>query len=105
LPRNAFDELVKRTTTKETQAKAARRAEELLAKSKKPRSTVERWMTKPGFKEAFKREYKEFLLSDLVLGLMAEDTQVSPRSGGRAGRFQNRHPESALGRANRHEAE
>jgi hypothetical protein len=46
-----------------------------MAKPKKLLSTVERWMKKPGFKEAFKREYKEFLLSELVLALMAEDTK------------------------------
>jgi hypothetical protein len=44
-----------------------------MPKSKKPVSTVERWKEKPGFKEAFKKEYKEFLLSELVLALMAED--------------------------------
>src|SRR5436190_3522242 len=44
-----------------------------MAKPKKPRSTVERWLEKPGFREAFKREYKEFLLSELVLALMAKD--------------------------------
>jgi len=32
-------------------------------------------MKKPGFQEAFKREYKEFLLSELVLALMAKDTK------------------------------
>jgi transcriptional antiterminator len=46
-----------------------------MAKPKKPKSTVERWMKKPGFREAFKREYKEFLLSELVLALMAEDSK------------------------------
>ena len=46
-----------------------------MAKAKRPMSTVERWMEKPGFKEAFKKEYKEFLLSELVLALMAEDSK------------------------------
>jgi hypothetical protein len=44
-----------------------------MAKPTKPISTVVRWMRKPGFKEAFKKEYKEFLLSELVLALMAEE--------------------------------
>ena len=44
-----------------------------MAKGKKAMSTVQRWMAKPGFKAAFKKEYKDFLLSDLVLALMAED--------------------------------
>lgn len=46
-----------------------------MAKPKKPSSTVERWMAKPGFQAAFRREYKEFLLSELVLALMAKDTK------------------------------
>ena len=46
-----------------------------MAKNKKATTTVDRWMKKPGFKEVFKREYKEFLLSELVLALMAEDTK------------------------------
>jgi len=36
---------------------------------------VERWMTKPGFQDAFKPQYKEFLLSELVLALMAKDNK------------------------------
>jgi hypothetical protein len=43
--------------------------------SKKPKSTIERWMEKPGFKETFKKEYKDFLLTELVLALMAEDSK------------------------------
>jgi len=44
-----------------------------MKKNKKPLSTVERWMQEPGFKEEFEKEYKEFLLSELVLALMAKD--------------------------------
>ena len=47
----------------------------IMANNEKPRSTVDRWMEKPGFKETFKKEYKEFLLSELVLALMAEDSK------------------------------
>src|SRR3954464_1327576 len=46
-----------------------------MAKAKEGRSTIDRWMEKPGFRKAFQREYKEFLLSELVLALMAEDTK------------------------------
>ena len=46
-----------------------------MTKNKPTDSTVDRWMKKPGFQEAFKREYKEFLLSELVLALMAKDTK------------------------------
>ena len=46
-----------------------------MAKSKKNTSTIERWMKKTGFEEAFNREYKEFLLSELVLALMAKDSK------------------------------
>ena len=46
-----------------------------MAKSKKPSSTVERWMQKPGFKEDVEKEHKELLLSELVLALMAEDSK------------------------------
>src|SRR5262245_56263793 len=46
-----------------------------MPKSKKPVSTVERWMKKPSFREMFKKEYKEFLLSELVLALMADDSK------------------------------
>ena|SRR6266849_5685536 len=56
-----------------------------MAKPKKPMSTVERWMKKPGFREAFKREYKEFLLSELVLALMAEDTKSIRELAGELG--------------------
>lgn len=46
-----------------------------MAKSKKTKSTVERWMGKPGFKKAFKKEYEEFLLSEIVHAMMAEDSK------------------------------
>jgi DNA-binding Xre family transcriptional regulator len=46
-----------------------------MAKNKKTISTVERWMKKPGFKDAVDKEYKEFLLSELVLALMAQDSK------------------------------
>src|SRR5437868_1191288 len=44
-----------------------------MAKRKEPNSTIERWLNRPGFREEFKKEYKEFLLSELVLALMADD--------------------------------
>lgn len=43
--------------------------------AKQPPSTFDRWMKKPGFKKAFKKEYKEFLLSELVLAIMDEDSK------------------------------
>ena len=46
-----------------------------MPKSRKPSSTVERWMQKPGFKEAVQKEYKDLLLSELVLAIMAEDSK------------------------------
>ena len=46
-----------------------------MPKSRKPTSTVARWMQKPGFKAAVAREYKELMLSELVLALMAEDSK------------------------------
>jgi DNA-binding Xre family transcriptional regulator len=44
-----------------------------MPRSKKPTSTVARWMRKPGFKAAVAKEYKELMLSELVLAIMAED--------------------------------
>lgn len=41
--------------------------------SKKPMSTFDRKMQDPAFKEKFDKEYKEFLLSELLLALMEED--------------------------------
>lgn len=44
-------------------------------KTEKTISTVDRWMQKPGFKKAVDKEYKELLLSELVLAIMAEDSK------------------------------
>ena len=44
-------------------------------KTRKPTSTVARWIQKPGFKLAVAKEYKELILSELVLALMAQDTK------------------------------
>jgi hypothetical protein len=46
-----------------------------MSNPKKSKSTYARWMRKPGFKKAFDEGYKELLLSELVLALMAEDTK------------------------------
>jgi DNA-binding Xre family transcriptional regulator len=46
-----------------------------MPKTRKPTSTVARWMQKPGFKAAVASEYKELMLSELVLALMAEDSK------------------------------
>lgn len=46
-----------------------------MRKTRKPTSTVARWLQKPGFKAAVAREYKELMLSELVLALMAEDSK------------------------------
>jgi hypothetical protein len=42
---------------------------------KKPATTLERWLKKPGFKEGFNKEYRELLLSELILSLMDEDSK------------------------------
>ena len=44
-----------------------------MSTTKKSPSTIDRWLKKPGFKKAFDTEYKDFLLSELVHGIMAED--------------------------------
>ncbi len=46
-----------------------------MPKDKKVRSTVDRWMEKPGLKEAVSKEFKELMLSELILAIMAEDTK------------------------------
>src|ERR1700693_6291879 len=46
-----------------------------MPKTRKPTSTVARWMRKPGFKSSGAREYKELMLSELVLALIAEDSK------------------------------
>jgi DNA-binding Xre family transcriptional regulator len=40
-----------------------------------PASTLDRWLEKPDFKKSFEKEYKEFLLSELVHAIMAEDNK------------------------------
>ena len=42
---------------------------------KKSASTLDRWLEKPDFKKSFEKEYKEFLLSELVHAIMAEDNK------------------------------
>jgi Antitoxin MazE-like len=56
-----------------------------MPKRKKPSSTVERWLRKPGFRKAFKKEYEKFLLSELVLALMAEDGKSVRKLAGELG--------------------
>lgn len=46
-----------------------------MPKTKRPKSTYDRWIQKAGFKRALERGYKELLLSELVLAIMAEDTK------------------------------
>jgi transcriptional antiterminator len=46
-----------------------------MTKPNREQSTVDRWMKDPKFRKAFQREYKEFLLSELVMALMAKDTK------------------------------
>jgi len=46
-----------------------------MPKTRKATSTVARWMQKPGFKAAVEKEYKELILPELVLAIMAEDTK------------------------------
>ncbi|MDE2797154.1 MAG: hypothetical protein OXI94_00670 [Gemmatimonadota bacterium] len=41
--------------------------------NKKPISTYERLMQDPQFREEYKKEYKEFTLSELLLALMDGD--------------------------------
>src|SRR5438132_7745218 len=44
-------------------------------KARKPTSTIRRWMQKPGFKAAVAKEYKELMLSELVVAIMAQDSK------------------------------
>jgi DNA-binding Xre family transcriptional regulator len=44
-----------------------------MPKTRKPTSTIARWLHKRGFKAAVAKEYKELMLSELVLAIMAED--------------------------------
>ena len=46
-----------------------------MSAPKKPASTLDRWLEKPAFKKSFEKEYKEFLLSELVHAIMAEDNK------------------------------
>ena len=46
-----------------------------MSTAKKPVSTLDRWLEKPDFKKSFEKEYKEFLLSELVHAIMAEDNK------------------------------
>ena len=46
-----------------------------MSTPKKPASTLDRWLEKPDFKTSFEKEYKEFLLSELVHAIMAEDNK------------------------------
>lgn len=46
-----------------------------MPKSRKAGSTYTRWMEKPGFKRTFEEGYRELLLSELVLGIMAGDNK------------------------------
>ena len=46
-----------------------------MSTPKIPVSTLDRWLEKPAFKKSFEKEYKEFLLSELVHAIMAEDNK------------------------------
>ena len=46
-----------------------------MSTANKPVSTLDRWLEKPAFKKSFEKEYKEFLLSELVHAIMAEDNK------------------------------
>ncbi len=46
-----------------------------MSTTKKKSSTMDRWLKKPGFKRSFEKEYKDFLLSELVHAIMAEDNK------------------------------
>ena len=46
-----------------------------MSTAKKPVSTLDRWLENPAFKKSFEKEYKEFLLSELVHAIMAEDNK------------------------------
>ena len=49
-----------------------------MTKPKKTLSTFEREMKNPRFKKAFEKQYKEFLLSELLIAIMEED-EISVR--------------------------
>lgn len=46
-----------------------------MSSTKKTISIVDRWMKKPGAQKAFNKDYKDFLLSELVHAIMAEDNK------------------------------
>jgi hypothetical protein len=46
-----------------------------MPKSRKPKSTVARWLQKPEFKAAAAKEHQELMLSELVLAIMADDSK------------------------------
>ena len=46
-----------------------------MKKNKKPTTSIARWLQRPGFKAAVAKEYKELILSELVLAIMAEDSK------------------------------
>src|SRR5438105_5766239 len=46
-----------------------------MPRTRKRATTVGRWLQKPGFKAAAAKEYKELLLSELVLAIMAADSK------------------------------
>jgi DNA-binding Xre family transcriptional regulator len=46
-----------------------------MKKTKKPTTTVARWLQRPGFKADVAKEHKELMLSELVLAIMAEDSK------------------------------
>jgi DNA-binding Xre family transcriptional regulator len=46
-----------------------------MARTRKPTSTVGRWLQKPAFKRAVAKEFQEVMLSELVLAIMAQDSK------------------------------
>jgi hypothetical protein len=56
-----------------------------MPKSKKAESTYSRWMRKPAFKKAFEEGYRELLLSELVLAMMAEEKKSMRELAGELG--------------------
>jgi hypothetical protein len=46
-----------------------------MTKNKKLGSTVTRWLQNPSFKKAVDKEFKELVLSEMVLAIMAEDSK------------------------------
>jgi DNA-binding Xre family transcriptional regulator len=46
-----------------------------MSKTRKPISTVARWLQKPVFKRTVTKECQELMLSELVLAIMAQDSK------------------------------